>query len=284
MYFKYGKSVYILTRILAAIVLLIVLLPLVWIISLSLRYENQIYDSYGYIIPKNPTLENFKRAVNYIEDKLKLSFLRMFANSALVTFSAIIIAIFFAVLGGYGFASYKFKGKYIIFNAIILSMLIPAQITLIPLYYLFTKLNINKVLSLILIYAAVGIPISVLILRGFFMQLPEELRDASKIDGANDLQHLIKIVLPLSRPAIASCVIFLFLQTWNEFLYALVFIPTGKWQTLPAAISKIGGGQYVIPWGIYSASIVIVSIPVIIIFSLFQRWFIEGVTLGALKG
>jgi len=281
---KYGKSGYILTRILIFLVLIAILFPLIWIVSLSLRHENQIYESYGYVIPKHPTFENFPKAVNYVQDKLKLSFLRMFGNSALVTFSSIGIAIFFAILGGYGFANFRFKGKATIFNSIVLSMMIPVQIILIPIFYLFSKLNIKDTLSLILIYAALGIPISVLILRGFFEQIPEELRDASKIDGANELQHLVKVVLPLSKPAIASCIIFLFLQIWNEFLLALVFIPSGKWQTLPEAISKIGGGQYVVPWGIYSASIVIASLPVLIIFSIFQRWFIEGVTLGALKG
>jgi ABC-type glycerol-3-phosphate transport system permease component len=266
------------------LVLIMILVPLIWIVSLSLRHEDQIYESYGYIIPKEPTFENFPRAVNYVEDRLKLSFLRMFANSALVTFSAIAIAIFFAIMGGYGFANFKFRGKSVIFNSIILSIMIPVQVILIPAFFLFTRLQIKGTMSLILLYAALGIPISVLILRGFFAQLPDELRDASKIDGANDFQHLLKVVLPLSKSAIASCIIFLFLQTWNEFLIAIVFIPFGKWQTLPAAISKIGGGQYVVPWGIYSASIVIASFPVIILFSIFQRWFIEGVTLGALKG
>jgi ABC-type glycerol-3-phosphate transport system permease component len=133
-------------------------------------------------------------------------------------------------------------------------------------------------------YAALGIPISLLILRGFFEQIPKEMREAAKIDGARDMQYLARIVLPLSRPALASCVIFLFLQTWNEFLLALIFIKKGPFQTLPAVIARIGGGQYVIPWGVYSASIVISALPIIVVFAAFQRWFIEGITLGALKG
>jgi ABC-type glycerol-3-phosphate transport system permease component len=284
MHFRYGKPTYILTRISMILILLIILLPLIWIVSLSLRHEDKIYESYGYIIPKDPTIENYPKAVNYVEDKLKLSFLRMFANSGLVTFSSIAIAVTIAIFGAYGIANYRFKGKSPTFNFIILSMMIPAQVIFIPLFYLFAKINITNVFALIIIYAQLGIPISVLLLRGSFEQLPRELRDASQIDGASDFQHLIKIILPLSKPTIASCIIFLFLQTWNEFLLALVFIPSGSWQTLPAAVSKIGGGQYVVPWGIYSASIVIAAFPVIIVFSIFQRWFIEGVTLGALKG
>jgi len=281
---EFGLSGFIITRVLAALVIIVILLPLIWMISLSFRAEGHIYEAYGYLIPKNPTVENYPAAFNYVEKSLKLSFFRMFANSALATFSAIAIALFLAILGAYGFGFFKFKGKGLIFNLILFSMLAPIQVILIPLFFLFARLNIQNIPALILIYAAGSIPISLLILRGFFEQLPGELRDAAKIDGASDIQFLIKIVLPLSKPAIASVIVFLFLALWNEFLLAKIFIPTGAWQTLPEAISKIGSGLYIVPWGVYSAAVVIGALPVIILFTFFQRWFIEGITLGALKG
>lgn len=285
MYLKFGKSWYILTRILVFIVLVVIIFPLIWMISLAFRDEHHIYEAYGYIIPKYPTLENFTNAVNYAALFLKLPFWRMYLNSAIVTSSSIIIAIFLAIIGAFGFSQFKFWGKAPIFNTIILSMMIPVQVTIIPLFFLFSRLKlINNYASLILLYAALGIPISLLILSSFFGQIPEELRDASRIDGANDIHYLVKIVLPLSRPAIASCVIFLFLQIWNEFLLAIIFIKNGPLQTLPAAVARLGGGEKVVPWGVYSASVVISALPVIVIFLIFQKWFIEGITLGALKG
>ncbi len=281
---EFGLATFIITRILIILVLIAILFPLVWMISLSFRDERNIYEAYGYIIPKYPTVANYPHAVSYVEDSLNLSFLRMFANSALATFSAILIALFLSILGAYGFAFFKFRGRKPIFNIIMISLLVPVQVLLIPMFLLFARLNIKNISALILIYAATSIPISLLILRGFFEQLPEELRDASKIDGASDLQYLTKVVLPLSKPAIASVIVFLFLGIWNEFLLAKVFIPTGSWQTLPEALSKIGSGLYIVPWGVYSASVVIGSFPVIILFAIFQKWFIEGITLGALKG
>lgn len=281
---EFGLGTFILTRILITLVIILILFPLIWMISLSFRDERNIYEAYGYIIPKEPTLENYPHAVSYVEDSLNLSFLRMFANSAIATFSAIAIALFLAILAAYGFAFFRFRGRGPVFNLILLSLLVPVQVILIPLFFMFARMNIDNLPALILIYAANSIPISLLILRGFFEQLPEELRDASKIDGASDFQYLIRVVIPLSKPAIASVIVFLFLALWNEFLLAKIFIPTGPWQTLPEAISKIGSGLYVVPWGVYSASVVIGALPVIVLFTIFQRWFIEGITLGALKG
>lgn len=267
------------------LILVVILFPLLWILSLAFRDEHHIYEAYAYIIPRYFTVGNFHSAVTYANTHLKIAFWRMYLNSAIVASWSIAVAIFLAILGGYGFAHFTFRGKGPIFNVVVLSMMLPVQITIFPLFIQFSRLNlIDNYLSLILVYAAFGIPISLLILRGFFEQIPREMREASTIDGARDMQYLVRIVLPLARPALASCVIFLFLQTWNEFLLALIFIKKGPFQTLPAVIARIGGGQYVIPWGVYSASIVMSSLPIIVVFAVFQRWFIEGITLGALKG
>lgn len=283
--YKFGTSWPVLTRIIIAVILIVIIFPLLWIVSLSFRDEHHIYEAYAYIIPKYFTVQNFRNAFDYASSKIKITFPRMYLNSMIVSFSAISIAIVLAVIGGFGFANFRFVGKHPIFNIIILSMMLPIQVTIIPLFLLFSKLKlINNLLSLILVYAALGIPLSLLILKTFFEQIPGEMQDAAKIDGSSDLQYLLRIVVPLSRPAIASCIIFLFLQTWNEFLLAMIFIQKGPSQTLPAVIGRIGGAKYVIPWGVYSASIVISALPVIVIFIIFQRWFIEGITLGALKG
>ncbi|MCL5771782.1 MAG: carbohydrate ABC transporter permease [Actinobacteria bacterium] len=276
---------YIFTRIIIALELIIVLFPVLWIISISFREGGNVNDSWLLIIPKKFTFENYSKSVEFIHKWLGITYQRMFFNSILVTVISIGIAIVISSFAAFGFASYKFKGKEELYTLIIISFMIPAQVLLIPLFLLLGKMGlINTYAAVILPYITFGIPISVLILRGFFEQIPKELRDASKVDGAGDLLYFIKIVLPISKPAIAACIIFLFLQTWNEFLLALVFLRNDLIQTVPVTVAKIGGGAYIIPWGIYGAAIVISTIPVVIVFLIFQKWFIRGITMGAIKG
>ena len=153
------------------------------------------------------------------------------------------------------------------FTAIIASFVIPAQVLLIPLFFILRKAGIiNTYLAVIIPYVGFLIPIATLILRSFFEQIPKEIKESAKIDGASDLRIFSQIVLPLSKPAIASCIILLFLETWNEFIFALVFLQNPKFQTIPVAIAKIAGGKYIVPIGTYSAAIMITIIPVLIHF------------------
>ena len=128
------------------------------------------------------------------------------------------------------------------------------------------------------------IPIGILILRAFFEGIPVEIKEAARVDGVSNFQMFLKIILPLSKPAIATCIILLFLETWNEFLFALIFLQNPKFQTVPVAIAKIAGGKCFAALGIYGAAVMITIIPILIVFVIFQRWFISGVTLGAVKG
>ena len=143
---------------------------------------------------------------------------------------------------------------------------------------------LNNYLAVIFPYIGFSIPIATLILRSFFEQIPHEIKEAAIIDGASDFQVLLRIILPLSAPALASCIILLFLETWNEFIYALVFLQNPAIQTIPVAVAKIAGGKYLVPIGTYAGAIMITVIPVLIVFMLFQKWFVAGVTMGALKG
>ena len=142
---------------------------------------------------------------------------------------------------------------------------------------------INTYLAVILAYAGFLIPIGILILRMFFEQIPYELTEAGITDGASDLQLLTRILLPLAKPAIATCIILLFLDTWNEFVYAMIFMQDASIHTVPVALAKLGTSRYHINIGTYSAAVMITIIPVLIIFGVFQRWFIAGITMGALK-
>lgn len=287
----YGVSIkrnpvfFIFTRVIILMTLLVILFPIVYIFSLSLRTKETVYQDTFFIIPKAVTHKNYIDAWYYAKERLNVTFLQMFRNSIICTVSAITISILFASLASFSFSHYRFKGKELVFTTIIASYVVPAQVLLIPLFFIMKRLGLlNNYFAVIFPYIGFSMPIATLILRSFFEQIPNEIKEAAIIDGARDIQVFIRIVLPLSAPALASCIILLFLETWNEFIYALVFLQNPKIQTIPVAIAKIAGGKYIVPIGTYGAAIMITVIPVLIVFMLFQKWFIAGMTMGAVKG
>jgi len=273
------------TRIVILVTIIAILFPILYIFSLSLRTEATVYQDTLLLIPKQVTLRNYAKAWDLAKTRLNVSFLQMFRNSVVCTVGAIVLAITIAVLGSFSFSHYRFKGKEFLFTSIIASYVVPAQVLLIPLFFVMVRLRIlNTYLAVIFPYIGFAVPIAILILRSFFEQIPYEIKEAAIIDGARDLQVLTKVILPLAAPALASCIILLFLETWNEFIYALVFLQKPAIQTIPVAIAKIAGGKFILPLGTYGASIMITVFPVMAVFVIFQKWFVAGVTMGAIKG
>ena len=283
--FKKNPASYICTRIIIVLTIIFIMFPILYIFSLSLRTKETVYQDSFYIIPKEVTHQNYLDAWEYAEIRLNVTFPEMFRNSIIITVVAIVISIIFASLASFSFSHYRFKGKEILFTTIIASYVVPAQVLLIPLFFIMVRLGLlNNYLAVILPYIGFSIPIATLILRSFFGQIPSSIKEAAVIDGCSDFQILLRVIMPLSKPAIASCIILLFLETWNEFIFALVFLQNPVMQTIPVAIAKIAGGKYIVPIGTYGAAIMITVIPVLIVFIIFQRWFISGITMGALKG
>lgn len=273
------------SRIIVVIALTVILFPLVWIVSISLRHPDEVFQAYFFFIPKSLTFGNYPGAIQYVAKWVGISFPGMFTNSLIVTTTSVLGAVVTSAFAAYGFSQFKFLGKEFFFVAIFTSFAIPVQILLIPLFVLLRKMGIlNTYFALILPYISFGIPVSTLILRSFFEEIPTGIKEAAKMDGASDLGIFYQIVLPLSKPALATCIIFSFMLIWNEFLFALVFISKEKMQTIPVALAKLGGGQYIIPWEIYTSSIMITAIPIVIVFLALQKSFIRGITTGALKG
>jgi len=274
-----------LSRIVVAVTLVCILGPILYIFSLSIRTERTVYQDTLLLIPKEVTHENYPKAWNLAKDRLGVDFLEMFRNSVVVTVCSIALAIAVAVLSAFSFSHFRFKGKETLFTTIIASYVVPAQVLLIPLFFIMVRLKVlNTYLAVILPYVGFCVPIATLILRSFFEQIPYEIKEAAIIDGARNSQILLRVVLPLSASALATCIILLFLETWNEFLYAMVFLQKPVFQTIPVAIAKIAGGRFQLPLGTYGAAIMITILPVLVIFVVFQKWFVAGVTMGALKG
>jgi len=274
-----------LSRIVVAVTLVCILGPILYIFSLSIRTERTVYQDTLLLIPKEVTHQNYPKAWNLAKDRLGVDFLEMFRNSVVVTVCSIALAIAVAVLSAFSFSHFRFKGREALFSTIIASYVVPAQVLLIPLFFIMVRLKVlNTYLAVILPYVGFCVPIATLILRSFFEQIPYEIKEAAIIDGARNSQILMRVVLPLSASALATCIILLFLETWNEFIFALVFLHSPKLQTIPVAIAKIAGGKFLLPVGTYSASIMITVIPILVVFVVFQKWFIAGITMGALKG
>jgi raffinose/stachyose/melibiose transport system permease protein len=275
-----------LSRLIVALALLIILIPLAWILLMAFKKPNEIYESYLFFFPKHPTLENFPAAIEFARKALEVSYPRMYLNSAIATGGGLALALLASSFAAFSMVHYKFKSKELFYTFILLSYMIPVQVLLIPLYLILTNLKmLDTYWALVFPYATIGIPIATLVLRNFFAEVPTELVEAALMDGARSGQVYWAIYLPLARPAIATCVIFLFLEMWNEFLFAFIFIRKELLQTLPLAMSRIGiGGRFPIPWGVYGASIVLAVIPIFIVFMVFQKWFIRGVLAGAIKG
>ena len=282
--FKKSPVFYILTRIVILFFMIIIIFPLLYTLSLSIRSPDTIYSARYFLIPYEFSLQNYYDAFFYAEERLKVSFPRMFLNSVIVTTSSVLLIIILSIFAAFSFSHLRFPMKESLYNVMIASVAMPAQVLLIPLFYLLIYFGIiNTYTAVILAYAGFLIPIGILILRMFFEQIPGEMTEAGIVDGATDFQLLMRILLPLAKPAIATCVILLFLDTWNEFIYAMIFMQDPTIHTVPVGLAKIGTSRYHINIGTYSASVMITIIPVMLIFAIFQRWFIAGMTMGALK-
>ena len=282
--FKRSPIFYILTRIVILFFIIIIIFPLLYTLSLSVRSPDTVYSARYFLIPYEFSLQNYYDAFFYAEERLKVSFPRMFLNSVIVTTSSVILIITLSIFAAFSFSHLRFPMKESLYNVMIASVAMPAQVLLIPLFYLLIYFGIiNTYTAVILAYAGFLIPIGILILRMFFEQIPGEMTEAGIVDGATDFQLLMRILLPLAKPAIATCVILLFLDTWNEFIYAMIFMQDPTIHTVPVGLAKIGTSRYHINIGTYSASVMITIIPVMLIFAIFQRWFIAGMTMGALK-
>jgi len=205
-------------------------------------------------------------------------------NTLLVAAPATAASITLGVLAGWVFAKLPFPGSEVLFLAIVSGMFFPPQIVLIPLFRLFDALRLLDTLwCLIITHTAMGIPICTLLMRKFFATVPNALRETALVDGVSEWQTLTRIALPISLPAIAVLATLQFTWIWNDFLWPLIFIQSDSKRTIMLGIVFLRG-QYTVAWGIQGALSLIASLPTLIVFLLFQRYFISGMTTGAVKG
>ncbi len=250
--------------------------PGVYMLSLSFMDNPQLFA--GRLVPWPPHAENYPRA--WVASNIG----RLYWNSIYVSTLSMIATIAISALAGYGLGRIRFAGRGLVYGIVLIGLTIPLQIALIPLFMNLRALGLlNTPFALIGPYTGFGLAFGTFIMKGFFEGLPRELEEAARLDGAGEFGIFARVMLPLTRPALATVAIFTFLQNWNEFLFALTFITEGRMRTLPTGIYALLSSEFYGNYPILAASLVLFSVPVLVLYFLFQQQFVEGITAGALK-
>ncbi len=252
--------------------------PFLYMVSTSFKAQQYVLKVPPQFIPDPATLSNYQRVL--IKDDFGLYFL----NSLLVACSSTAISVLLSAMMAYGFARYRFPGREWLFRILLLGLMIPAMMLIVPQFVLAKWLGlIDTLAGLVVFYVAGNLALNTFLMRGFFEALPQELDDAMQIDGASEWRRFVGLALPLSRPALATATIFTFLATWDEYPWALASIVSPQNKTLPIAIALLQGPRGT-QWGLVFAASIIAILPVIVVFLIFQRHFVQGLTAGAVKG
>jgi multiple sugar transport system permease protein len=251
--------------------------PFLWMVLGSLKPQAEFLVSTPTFLPKNATTNNFERLFS------QLDFPRFFFNSSLVAVAVTIGNIVFCPMLGYALAKLQWRGKRLIMGLVLATLMVPAGITLIPNFVLMRNLGLVKTYPGLLLPFLVG-PFGAFLTRQFMYGIPDELLEAARIDGANEWRIFWRIVLPITAPVLATLGILTFLGSWNSFLYPLVMAQEPQMYTLPVALATFATGQYQADHGMLMAGSVVLVVPVLVIFILFQRWITEGIATTGLKG
>lgn len=253
------------------------ILPFVWMLSTSFKLPQDIFGYPPRLIPENPTLNNY----TYIFQEKNL--LRILFNTIIIALSFTLLSLFFTALGGYGFAKFEFPGKKILFALLLATMIIPGAVMMVPSFVIMRELGwVDKFWPLIVPGAANAF--GIFFFRQYISTINDELMDAARIDGASEFGIFWRIILPIIAPGMISLGLIFFMGSWNNYLGPLIYLKSPENWTITVAINALIGGAGLTYWGSQMAMSVISLIPLLIIFLIFQRRFVEGITAGAVKG
>ena len=254
----------------------IAIYPMIWIVTNSLKSDIDLFEQ-TWAFPQEPRWQNYERAWQF-------GIGRYIINSVIVTGSSTVGTVAISTMAVYALARYRFRGQTFLLFFILGGLMLAPQVTLIPLFRTLVKLGIyNTYLALILPYIAFGIPFSTFLIRAYIMGLPRELEEAAFIDGAGPWGVFMRVIVPLSRPVIASAMVIEAMRAWNEFMFALTFIESDKLRTLTIGISAFQSTLRA-EYTVVMAGLAIAAIPMILVFLVAQGQLIRGLTAGSLKG
>lgn len=253
----------------------IMLLPYVWMVLSSLKSNMEIVSGSSGFFPSHPSLDGYRTVF------LEAPFMTWLLNSTLTSIVITVVTLFTSALAGYVFAKHQFKGKKLLFILILATMMIPFQVIMIPTYLITAKLGlINSLLAIILpnLVSSYG----VFLAKQFIEDIPQDLLDAARMDGAGELRLMVRIIAPLILPMLSALGIFTFMNSWNNYLWPLIILnDTGK-MTVPLALVYFNGA-HMVNYNVVMSAAVLITIPVIIVFLIFQKQFIKGLTMTGMK-
>ena len=260
-----------------ALCVLVALFPIVWVVLSSFKTNREILSN-GLQLPSTFSFSGYKQALEMAP------ILKFFVNSLIVSFASTALNVFILAMAGYVFAKKKFRFKNLIFGILSLSMVIPSTALMSPVYTVITKLHLyDTKMALILVYTALNMPISLMILRSAFAAIPTELEEAAYIDGAGFFRTFWQVMMPCAKGGLASAAVLAFLGSWNEFTFALLLTSSTSTRTLPLSLSYFTS-QFSFNYTAMFAAITIAVLPSIIVFSIFQEQVCSSLTAGSVKG
>ncbi|MBW4526143.1 MAG: carbohydrate ABC transporter permease [Phormidium tanganyikae FI6-MK23] len=263
-----------------AFTVLFCLAPILWQLLTSVKLNADIAAIPNVYFPTRYTLDHYRELLE------RRPFLNYIFNSAIVSFASTILALGVGAPAAYALARLKLQGERWILAAVLIVTLFPPILLFIGLLEVVRYFHLgNNYLALIIPYTAINLPLTILVMRSFFQQLPKELEDAARVDGYSTPRMLVEIVLPMTIPALVTTGILTFISAWNEFIFALTFITREDMKTVPVAGAQLGGASpFEIPYGPIAAATVLGTIPLVLLVLFFQRRIVQGLTAGAVKG
>jgi len=253
------------------------LAPFAWMVSTSLKQDSQIFSPTLHWIP-HPVLWK-----NYPEALTSFPFLLYLRNTLLICTMTVIGTVISCALPAYGFARLRWKGREFFFWLMLATIMLPYQVTMLPIFVLFRQLGWTGTYKPLIVPAFFGGAFSIFLLRQFFLTIPQELSDAARIDGCSEWAIFIRIIAPLSKPALATVALFAFMGAWMDFMGPLIYLNDDSMYTLAIGLTAFMG-RHQQQWNLLMAASTVLTLPMILMFFLAQRTFIQGITLTGMKG
>lgn len=275
-----GRAGYIAFLLASVLFSIFFLMPVIWSVANSFKPAAAALADPVSLFSRAFSLENYRR----LED-VGAGWYVYASNSVLIALGTIALTVLVSVPAGYGFSKFRFPGQSLIFIVVMATMMIPFQSILTPLFLILKFLGLqNSLFGLVLVYTTFQLPFSIFMMRNAFDAIPGALVEAARIDGASQWTLLRRIMIPLTLPGVATVTMFAFLNSWNEFLAALIFISDQNRFTLPIMLVNVSSGIYgIIDWGALQAGITVTMVPCILLFLALQRYYVRGFTAGAVK-
>ncbi|WP_372633943.1 carbohydrate ABC transporter permease [Cohnella sp.] len=254
---------------------LLMFVPYLWMVLTSFKSNSEILTASNHLLPQKPTLAGYKKVLG------EVPFFRWFLNSLSTSAIVTVGAMFTSALAGYVFAKFRFRGKRLLFVVILATMMVPFQIVMVPMYVIISKLNLVNDLSAIVIPYLVS-AFGIFMAKQFIEAIPSELIEAARMDGASEFRTFWSLVMPQIKPALSALAIFSFMAAWNNYLWPLIILNEESKMTVPLALVFFNG-QNVVNYNVVMSAAVLIMIPVVIIFLIFQKQFIKGLTMTGFK-